>query len=138
MRKKELIKMKDYIAKHIGLVFSAALLIALSLIFFGVTLAQQYPGVPQIPQIPGGIKIPGVQGASAGFSGLGALTAAKELTGQKDKTTYPTANIAVSGNHIVIAWPNGVVSIETITEDGSLTRAVLGPPTENNISTGKK
>jgi hypothetical protein len=125
--------MKEYLSKHFRLVFSAALLIALSLIFLGVTVAQQYPGVPQIPQIPGGIKVPGLQGANAGFSGLGALTAAKELTGQKEKTSYPTANIAVSGNHIVIAWPNGVVSIETIAEDGTLTRAVLGPPTENNI-----
>jgi hypothetical protein len=122
--------MREYISKHFRLVFSAALLIALFLIFFGITVAQQFPGVPQIP---GGINIPGLQSANAGFSGLGALTAAKELTAQKDKTTYPTANIAVSGNHIVIAWPNGVVSIETISEDGKLTRAVLGPPTENNI-----
>jgi hypothetical protein len=130
--------MKEYVSKHFRVVFSAVLLIALSLIYFGVTVAQQYPGVPQIPQIPGGVKIPGLQSANAGFSGLGALTAAKELTGQKDKTTYPTANIAVSGNHIVIAWPNGVVSIETVAEDGTLTRAVLGPPTENNIASGKK
>jgi len=130
--------MNEYVSKHIRVVFSAVVLIALSLVYFGVTVAQQYPGVPQIPQIPGGVKVPGLQSANAGFSGLGALTAAKELTGQKDKTTYPTANIAVSGNHIVIAWPNGVVSIETIAEDGTLTRAVLGPPTENNIASGKK
>ncbi len=130
--------MKEYVSKHFRVVFSAALLIALSLLYFGVTVAQQYPSVPQIPQIPGGVKVPGLQSANAGFSGLGALTAAKDLTGQKDKTSYPTANIAVSGNHIVIAWANGVVSIETIAEDGTLTRAVLGPPTENNITSGKK
>ena len=131
--------MKEYLSKHFRLVFSAALLIALSLIFLGVTVAQQqqYPGLPQMPQIPGGIKVPGLQGANAGFSGLGALTAAKELTAQ-NKTSYPTANIAVSGNHIVIAWPNGVVSIETIAQDGTLTRAVLGPPTENNIAPAKQ
>jgi hypothetical protein len=130
--------MKEYISRHLRLVFSATLLIALSLIFLGVTVAQeQYPSVPQIPQIPGGIKVPGLQGANAGFSGLGALSAAKELQGQ-GKTAYPTANIAVSGNHIVIAWPNGVVSIETVAQDGTLTRAVLGPPTENNIASVKQ
>lgn len=127
--------MREYLSKHFRLVFSVALSIALCLIFLGVTVAQQqYPG---LPQIPGGIQVPGLQGANAGFSGLGALTAAKELTAQ-NKTSYPTANIAVSGNHIVIAWPNGVVSIETISQDGTLTRAVLGPPTENNISSGRK
>lgn len=130
--------MKEYISKHLRVLFSVGLLIVLSLIYFGVTVAQQYPGVPQIPQIPGIVKVPGLQSANAGFSGLGAITAAKELTGQKDKTTYPTANIAVSGDHIVIAWPNGVVSIETVAKDGTLTRAVLGPPTENNIASDKK
>ena len=126
--------MQRYVSKHFRLMVSVALVIVLSLIVFGVTMAQQ---IPSIPKLPGGINIPGLQGASSGFAGLGALTAAKELTGLKDKTTYPTPNIAVSGNHIVIAWPNGVVSVETIANDGTLTRTVLGPPTENNISSGK-
>ena len=67
-----------------------------------------------------------------------ALSAAKELTGQKDQTSYPTPNIAVSGNHTVIAWPNGVVSVETIADDGSLTRIVLAAPTENNIPSSRR
>lgn len=126
--------MARYVSKHFGLVFSVALVIVLTLVFIGVTMAQQFPG---LPKLPGGINVPGLPGASQGFAGLGALTAAKELTGQ-NKTTYPTPNIAVSGNHIVIAWPNGVVSVEAIAEDGTLTRTVLGPPTENNIPSGKK
>lgn len=124
------------VSKHFRLFVLVALVSALVLIFFGVTMAQQ---LPTLPKLPGGIQIPnipGMSGANAGFAGLGALTAAKELTGQTGKTSYPTPNIAVSGNHIVIAWPNGVVSVETIADDGTLTRAVLGPPTENNI--GKK
>jgi hypothetical protein len=132
---KEKFKMERYVSRHLRLFFSAGLVIALSLVFFGVTRAQQFPG---IPKLPGGISVPNLPGASSGFAGVGALTAAKELTGQKDKTTYPTANIAVSGNHIVIAWPNGVVSVETIADDGTLSRTVLGPPTENNIAAGKK
>jgi len=119
---------KRYVSKHSPLFVSVALMIALTLIFFGVTAAAQ---MPDFSQLPGGVKIPG---ANAGFAGMGALSAAKELTGQQNKTTYPTPNIAVSGNHIVIAWPNGVVTIETIAADGTLTRTVLGPPTENNIS----
>jgi hypothetical protein len=126
------------VSKHFRLFVSVALASALVLIFFGVMMAQQFP---TLPKLPGGIEIPnvpGVSGANTGFAGLGALTAAKELTGQKEKTSYPTANIAVSGNHIVIAWPNGVVSVETIADNGTLTRTVLGPPTENNIGSGKK
>jgi hypothetical protein len=46
--------------------------------------------------------------------------------GQKDKASYPTPNIAVSGNHTVIAWANGVVTVETISEDGTLQPTVLG------------
>lgn len=128
--------MWTYISKHSRLFAPIALLSALVLVFFGVTLAQQFPS---LPKLPGGINVPGLPGgAGAGFAGLGALTAAKELTGQQNKTSYPTPNIAVSGNHIVIAWPNGVVSVETIADDGTLTRTVLGPPTESNISSGKK
>jgi hypothetical protein len=129
--------MERDVSKRFRLLAPAALVIAGSLIFFGVMLAQ-IPSIPGIPKVPGGLNVPGLSGANSGFAGLGALTAAKELTGQKDKSTYPTPNIAVSGNHIVIAWPNGVVSVETIGEDGNLTRAVLGPPTESNISPGKR
>ena len=59
-------------------------------------------------------------------------------TAMKDKTTWPTANITVSGNHIVIAWPNGVVTVEHIAQDGTRTRSVLGPPTESNMSASRK
>jgi hypothetical protein len=52
-------------------------------------------------------KIPGVPEGKTGFAGLDALNAAKDLYGQKDKASYPTPNIAVSGNHTVIAWANG-------------------------------
>ena len=127
--------MDRYVSKHPRLLLSAAVVIVLSLVFFGVIVAQQ---IPNLPKLPGGINIPSLPSANTGFAGLAALTAAKELTAQKDKTSYPTPNIAVSGNHIVIAWPNGVVSVETIADDGTLTRTVLGPPTENNISSGKK
>ena len=127
--------MVRYISKHFPLFFSVALVIVLTLILLGVPMAQQFPG---LPKLPGGLNIPSLPGANAGFAGMGALSAAKELTGQQGKTTYPTPNIAVSSNHIVIAWPNGVVTIETIAEDGTLTRTVLGPPTENNIPSGKK
>ena len=126
--------MERYISKHFRLLVSAAMVIALSLVFFGVTMAQ----IPGLPKLPGGINVPGMSSATTGFAGMGALTAAKELTGQSGKTSYPTPNIAVSGNHIVIAWPNGVVSVETIADDGTLTRTVLGPPTESNIPSGKK
>ena len=130
--------MERFASKHSRLLVSVALVGALVLIAFGVMMAQQ---IPNLPKLPGGINIPnvpGIPGANAGFAGLGALAAAKELTGQKEKTSYPTSNIAVSGNHIVIAWPNGVVSVETIADDGTLTRTVLGPPTESNIGSGKK
>jgi hypothetical protein len=116
-----------YVSKRFPKLFAVVLVITLTLVFVGVTMAQQ---MPSLPQLPSGVKMPS---ANTGFAGLGALSAAKELTGQKDKTSYPTPNIAVSGNHIVIAWPNGVVTIETIAADGTLTRTVLGPPTENNI-----
>ncbi len=127
--------MEKYVSKHFRLVLSVALAMALCLIFFGVTRAQEFPG---LPKLPAGINVPGLPGASQGFAGLGALTAAKELTGMTNKTTYPTPSVAVSGNHIVIAWPNGVVSVETIAQDGTLTRTVLGPPTENNIAPARK
>jgi hypothetical protein len=127
--------MKRYVLKQFPLFFSVGLSIALILIFFGVTEAQEFPG---LPKLPGGLNIPGVSGAKTGFAGLDALNTAKELYGQKDKASYPTPNIAVSGNHIVIAWPNGVVTIETIADDGTLKRTVLGPPSENNIPPDKK
>ena len=122
--------MEKHITRRLRLFLSAALAIVLSLIVFGVSRAQQIPG---IPKLPGGITIPNLSGANQGFAGLAAITAAKEFTGQKEKTNYPTPNIAVSGNHIVIGWPNGVVSVETLAQDGTLTRTVLGPPTESNI-----
>ena len=122
--------MKSYVSKHFPLFFSVGLAIALILIFFGVTEAQEFPG---LPNLPGGLKVPGVPTGKAGFAGLDALNAAKELYGQKDRASYPTPNIAVSGNHIVIAWPNGVVTIETIANDGTIKRTVLGPPSDRNI-----
>ncbi len=127
--------MKRNVSKHFPLLFSVGLVIAFMLVFCGVTGAQQFPG---IPKLPGGLNIPSLSGAKAGFAGLDALNTAKELYGQKDKASYPTPNIAVSGNHIVIAWPNGVVTIETIADDGTLKRTVLGPPSENNIPPDKK
>jgi hypothetical protein len=68
-----------------------------------------------------------------GFAGLDALNSAEDLYGQKDKTVYPTPNIAVSGNNIVIAWPNEVVTVETISTDWTIHRTVLGSPTDKNI-----
>jgi hypothetical protein len=125
--------MEKRFSKYFGLLLSAAMVIGLTLIAFGVTMAQ----IPGLPKMPGGINVPGLPGATQGFAGLGALTAARELTGQ-NKSTYPTPNIAVSGNHIVVAWPNGVVSVEMIAEDGTLIRTVLGPPTENNIPPARR
>ena len=105
----------------------------------GVVLAftlAQLPSVqaqiPGLPKLPGGIKVPSAAAGKMGISGLDALSAAKDLYG--DKSVYPTPNIAVSGNHVVIAWPNGVVTIETIADDGSIRRTVLGPPSEKNLS----
>jgi len=118
--------------KTLRIVLSVVIVaLAISLIssIFGLTGAQQIPG---LPQLPGGLKIPGSPAGTPGFAGLDALSAAKDLYGQKDKASYPTANIAVSGNHIVIAWANGVVTVETISEDGTLHRTVLGPPTDRN------
>ena len=111
-----------------GLV-AAALVLAFTLMQFPSVQAQ----IPGLPKLPGGIKGPGVPSGKSGFSGLDALSAAKDLYGEKDKAGYPTPNIAVSGNHVVIAWPNGVVTIETIADDGTMRRTVLGPPSEKNI-----
>ena len=111
-----------------GLV-AGALVLAFTLMQFPSVQAQ----IPGLPKLPGGIKVPGVPSGKAGFSGLDALSAAKDLYGEKDKGGYPTPNIAVSGNHVVIAWPNGVVTIETIADDGTMRRTVLGPPSEKNI-----
>ena len=67
-----------------------------------------------------------------GFGGLDALTAAKDLY-PKDKPGYPTPNIAVSGNNVVIAWATGVVTVESISTDGTIHRTILGPPSDKNI-----
>jgi hypothetical protein len=127
--------MERHVSKHFLLFLSMALVSVLILTFLGVLIAQEIPG---LPKLPGGFKIPSLPGAATGFAGLDALNAAKELTAQKDKTSYPTPNIAVSGHHIVIAWPNGVVTIETIADDGTLKRTVLGPPSEKNVPSGGK
>lgn len=111
-----------------GLVASAIVL-TFALIQFQSVQAQ----IPGLPSLPGGIKVPGVPSGKSGFSGVDALSAAKDLYGQKDKAGYPTPNIAVSGSNVVIAWPNGVVTIESIAGDGTIRRTVLGPPSEKNI-----
>ncbi len=126
--------MKRYSARRFFLYASLVLSIALVFTFVELAETQDFG----LPKLPGGLKIPGVPGAKAGFPGLDALNTAKELYGQKDKASYPTPNIAVSGNNIVIAWPNGVVTIETIADDGTLKRTILGPPSENNIPSEKK
>jgi hypothetical protein len=38
----------------------------------------------------------------------------------------------VSGSNVVIAWPTGVVTIETIATDGTIHRTILGPPSDKN------
>ncbi len=121
--------MKGYVSKRFFVVASLVLAIAFVFGIFRLTGAQ----MPGLPQLPGGMKIPSVPAGKTGFAGLDGLAAAKEVYGQKDKTGYPTPNIAVSGNHVVIAWPNGVVTIETIASDGTITRTVLGPPSDRNI-----
>lgn len=108
---------------------ASALVLAFTLMQFPAVQAQ----IPGLPKLPGGIKVPGVPSGKSGFSGMDALSAAKDLYGQKDKAGFPTPNIAVSGNHVVIAWPNGVVTIETVADDGTIHRTVLGPPSEKNI-----
>jgi hypothetical protein len=127
--KREEAKMKGYISKRFFLLISFGLAIALVLTIFGLTGAQ----MPSLPKLPGGIKMPSAPPGKASFAGLDGLASAKEAYGQKDKAGYPTPNIAVSGNHVVIAWPNGVVTIETIADDGTITRTVLGPPSDKNI-----
>jgi hypothetical protein len=109
---------------------AVVLMVALSVF---VSVQAQIPDVSKMAgAIPGGMKVPGMPGKS-GFSGAEGLSAAKELYGQQqNKTTYPTPNIAVSGNHVVIAWPNGVVTIETIAQDGAIQRVVIGPPSDKN------
>ena len=121
--------MKGYISKRFFVLISLALATALVLTIFGVTGAQ----MPGLPKLPGGVKMPSVPAGKTGFAGMDGLASAKELYGQKDKAGYPTPNIAVSGNHVVIAWPNGVVTIETIANDGTISRTVLGPPSDRNI-----
>ena len=123
--------MKTKITRRFGFlgVIAAGVVLAFTLMQFPSVQAQ----IPGLPKLPGGIKVPGVPSGKSGFSGLDALSAAKDLYGEKDKAGYPTPNIAVSGNHVVIAWPNGVVTIETIGDDGTIRRTVLGPPSEKNI-----
>ena len=108
---------------------ASAILLVFALTQFQSVQAQ----IPGLPNLPGGIKVPGVPSGKAGFSGIDALSSAKDLYGQKDKAGYPTPNIAVSGSNVVIAWPNGVVTIESIANDGTIRRTVLGPPSEKNI-----
>jgi len=110
-------------------IVASAIVLAFALIQFQSVQAQ----IPGLPKLPGGIRVPGVPSGKSGFSGLDALSAAKDLYGQQDKAGYPTPNIAVSGNNVVIAWPNGVVTIESIADDGTIRRTVLGPPSEKNI-----
>ncbi len=87
--------------------------------------------MPSLPSLPSGFKIPGATSGKMSFGGIDALSAAQTLYA-KDKTSFPTPNIAVSGNHVVVAWATGVVTIETISSDGNIHRTILGPPTDRN------
>lgn len=107
--------------------------LAIVLTFAFLELRGVQAQFPSLPKLPGGVKVPGAPSGKLDFAGVGALTAAKETLGEKDRPSYPTPNIAVGGNNIVIAWPNGLVTIETITDSGRIHRTVLGPPTERNI-----
>ena len=57
----------------------------------------------------------------------------------KNSATFATANkrdyreVLGVDRSAVIAWPNGVVTIETIADDGTLRRAVSGPPSEKSL-----
>jgi hypothetical protein len=113
--------------------FFGLVAMAIVLMFAVVQFQSVQAQIPGLPSLPGGIKVPGVPSGKSGFSGVDALSAAKDLYGQKDKAGYPTPNIAVSGSNVVIAWPNGVVTIESIASDGTIRRTVLGPPSEKNI-----
>lgn len=103
--------------------------ILLSIAFIGSTSLQAQ--IPSLPKLPGGLSMPGVGAGKMGFGGLDALSAARDVY-PKDKAGYPTPNIAVSGNNVVIAWATGVVTVETIANDGSIHRTILGPPTDKN------
>ena len=59
--------MQRYVSKHFRLMVSVALVIVLSLIVFGVTMAQQ---IPSIPKLPGGINIR-LQGGPVRFRWIG-------------------------------------------------------------------
>lgn len=106
------------------------LAILMGIVFIG--LASLQAQMPSLPNLPGGLKMPGMSAGKMGFGGLDALTAAKDLY-PKDKTGYPTPNIAVSGNNVVIAWATGVVTVESISTDGTIHRTILGPPSDKNI-----
>lgn len=123
--------MKTKISRRLAILGSVAagIVLAFALMQFQSVQAQ----IPGLPSLPGGVKVPGIPSGKSGFSGLDALNAAKDLPGQQNKTGYPTPNIAVSGSNVVIAWPNGVVTIESIAADGTIHRTVLGPPSEKNI-----
>ena len=106
------------------------LAILLGIVFVGLPSLQAQ--IPSLPSLPGGLKVPGMGAGKTGFAGLDALSAAKDLY-PADKAGYPTPNIAVSGNNVVIAWATGVVTVETIAADGTIHRTILGPPTAKNI-----
>jgi hypothetical protein len=100
-----------------------------SIAFMGASSVQAQ--LPSLPSLPGGLKMPSVPSGMSGFAGLDALNTAKDLY-PKDKAGFPTPNIAVSGSNVVIAWPTGVVTIETIANDGTIHRTILGPPSDKN------
>ncbi len=119
--------------KSSKLVILGVSVLAIVLTFAFLKLRGVQAQFPSLPKLPGGIKVPGAPAGKLGFAGLDALTAAKGMAGEKDRASYPTPNIAIGGNHVVVAWPNGLVTIETITDSGRIRRTVLGPPTERNI-----
>lgn len=124
--------MKTTIARRFAILESlaAGVVLAFALMQFQSVQAE----IPSLRNLPGGIRIPGVPSGKAGFSGLDALSAAKDAAGQQIKAGYWTPNIAVSGSNVVIGWPNGVVTIERIAPDGTIHRTVLEPPSKKDIS----
>ncbi|HEX9143965.1 MAG TPA: hypothetical protein VGA09_06820 [Candidatus Binatia bacterium] len=121
--------MNRVVSKKLVLSGVIGLAILLSIAFVGSRSLQAQ--MPSLPNLPGGLKMPGMSAGKMGFGGLDALTAAKDLY-PKDKAGYPTPNIAVSGNNVVIAWATGVVTVESISADGTIHRTILGPPTDKN------
>lgn len=121
--------MNRVVSKKLVLSGVIGLAILLGIAFVGLTSLQAQ--LPSLPNLPGGLKMPGISAGKTGFGGLDALSAAKDLY-PKDKPGYPTPNIAVSGNNVVIAWATGVVTVEAISADGTIHRTILGPPSEKN------